>query len=1820
MTDPVAATPLGDLLKQRHALSTDQLLVSLLPLFRQVQETHSLDRVAPLEGIDALLVHGHRVFFESSAARQPRFASSRIEELERAQPATLKIVGQQSHTMDVDAGAHESTDLLLSTDGAVNGPVFLPGYRSWEHAVGHHDALTDHFTLGLILASMACGLDFHDADQLKRFLRHRRNLFEINGDLNPVIARQIVRLTELDRHARAQDLPSTIQALEHWRDQDLGLDLDLKRIEGFQTASTGSRRQTLLGRMRERLFDVSRRNRLLYFRPTLRSLNLTFASVPLRLDAKAITPQQLFTWQPEIEKLLAEETPIPLGRYVRFEDASYLPSVLDKIIAESRRDVAEFGFSQLRLVICFLRWHNLKDNPDERIDSPLLLLPVQLTKKKGVRDAYVLTATSREAEVSPVLRHHLKQLYDLDLPRSVDLADTTVRTFHEVLLKQIQASEPGVTLTLVDRPQVELVHAKARRRLEQYGRRLRVLHGGLKDFRQLEHSYGRDDFQPLGIKLFLDLVRPAKSSLLRAPGMRPLQEARFSAGAERSSESVAFREGTGDVNPYSWDFDLCSVTVANFNYRKMSLVRDYDKLVAEELESPVFDAVFPIGPRPAPPPEAPADLATRHPVVLWDPTQLRAVTAAADGRSYVVQGPPGTGKSQTITNLLADLVAQGKRVLFVCEKRAALDVVYFRLKKAGLERLACLVHDSQSDKRDFIMDLKATYEGLLADAARSLVARRKRRALLSEIQARSQRFESFEAAMRAQPEFAGARLRDLMNRLAEIGVPKSPGSRGDLPAYKTWSENNHALADLERALRAATPDGVLAGHPLSGLDPRIVSEHEPRAFVQANLQRAKARLDALSQSGSPLVTESDSLGDLKALVSLAEDSETLMKRGLLALVDPESPASQALETEVRAMRERRASAEKARAANDGWHTKLDARETDIALQRARAFSQSPMRFFSPSFWQLRRTVAERYDFARHAVRPGMVDVLESLKAEHGSQETVASAESAFSGRYGGPEPEVSAIVERCRSKLDAFLERLPDERRRTLRDRSRPEIAKSLLGLARDSQGLLEAASAILRNPARLNLGELRRSISTIGPALDQLHDFEPCLRALDSLPGELTDAIMSSSASLHCLEAAIAEQTLDRALRSVEGISGLDGTTRETHSSRLAALHTEWLRVNAAVVLEANQRRFVGRVALSSRPASVLSPADEAFKKRYASGRKELEHEFGKTVRYKSVRSLIAGTAGEVILDLKPIWLMSPLSVSDTLPLEKDVFDVVVFDEASQIPLEEAVPSLFRARQIVVSGDQMQLPPTNFFATAQVPDEDELVEPRGEDDLAPEMEGNGFLNQAARSLPSYVLGWHYRSRSESLISFSNAAFYENRLLTVPERRVLGGTGGEIRVSSADQAAAHSAMLLNRPVSFHFLENARYELRRNNAEAEYISGLVRGLLTLPAPPTIGIIAFSEAQQQNIEDAMERLRLQDPAFGARLDEEADREEDGQFAGLLVKNLENIQGDERDVILLSVCYGRAPDGRFLMNFGPINQAGGEKRLNVAFSRAKRHMAIVTSIRFVDVRNTYNDGANTLRCYLQYAEAMSTGDLASADAVLRTVSLNKRGETVSRRPDAVVRAMSGALRARGFLVEESLGHSSFRCDMAVRKPGDDAHRLAIFVDSRDRNDGVLEREVLKPGVLRSFDWRVHDVLSKDWYLNPEEVLAGLERSIENVVPRVETEVDVDALLASWVDSDDDDEAEDEDAHEPPGNTAPRARNPAPGERTVRRFELVNEISRKFWEVGVSGPELLVRFGRLDTEGQTKRKDLGSEDAARREAEKLVREKIGKGYREIR
>lgn len=1859
----------------KGGFETDDVLSALLPLLKQVVAAHEAGLVAPLDGIhDLVCTEAGQLMFAPAKVSSPEKNTSKVEAMQAAFSSAVEVVAESRRTADIDAGSLTVSDLGVgATDGDITKPAFLPSYRSWEHAVGHHDELTDIFSLGMLLASVACGLDFTYAGELELFTVNRTNLFSISPRLNPVLASTIVHMTELNRHKRAQDLGQMISRLENYREQMVDFDTNVFTKKEFKESPITGKRRLIQSHLRDRLFEISRRNRLIYFKPTLQTLNLTIASVPVLLDYRNIKLEQLFVWHRELAATVTDGAPMSLGKYLRFEDAPYIPGVLDKIISEARRDRAEYGFAQLRLVLCFLRWNNLKEDKHERIHSPLLLLPVELTKKKGVRDNYVLDPTSSEAEVNPALRHHLKELYNLSLPEFIDLKDTSLDQFYDALKAQIQASEPGVTLNKIDRPQIELIHEKARQRVDQYRRRMKLQARKARVTSKPDYSYDRENLKPLGLQLFLEKVRPTPMPLrdvagappqVRLPHIvaadvrrrssaednadppphvggytvshivpEPASQAEPGKVLETERQMFALREGDNQ-NPYSWDFDLCSLTLGNFNYRKMTLVRDYAKLIETDMASGAFDTVFSLTPKPPEEAQAPAlDLADQHLVISCDATQASAIARARTGASYIIQGPPGTGKSQTITNLIADYVARGKRVLFVCEKRAAIDVVFHRLRQQGLDELCCLIHDSQTDKKAFIQNLKQTYEKFLGQADLDPEAESLRAKTLKAMEQDIAALRRFSDVMREAQAHTGIGVRSLLHRLVELrgrAVELPPEVEDVLPEYPLWQQHGDVISRLQAALTDLGEELCFAKHPLRWLGKGILQADRPLEALSKHLDQAEDLLDAIESalelSGLPGELW-DTFEEIQTILEFAVRVRPLAERNLLGVLT-HGAAEQSFTALATDLDKKTRTHEKAQAKTAGWREPLSPDDTENALAQAQAFEKSIFRFLQPAFWRLKKTIQTRYNFSQHAVPPAWSKVLSDLSAQHKAlaEYQTLQQHAATEWRVEDVEAFRNQVAEMksdprlTHPSIKALLKLLAESA-------EAGTLIDNLAGIHDRFTALDDTLSAALAEHEQFEFAELADVLGKLRAQTGTLAELSPILSEVADLPDAFTHALRHAPVLLSEFEAAIGHKSVNLVYREDRAVNRFEGRTLVRKMEQLEKRYREWLGLNARSLRMAVRQKFLEHVNISSLPAAQLNQEQKSFKKSYAAGRRDLEHEFGKTMRYKSIRDLAAGETGQIIQDLKPIWLMSPLSVSDTLPLDPELFDVVIFDEASQIPMEEAIPAIYRSHQTIVVGDEMQLPPTTFFASARTDDESVIVEEEGER-IEVDLDSDSFLTQSAQNLPSTLLAWHYRSRYESLISFSNSAFYSGNLYTIPDRQRAIADRPELIVTATEQGGANVDALLARSISFHFMENGLYEDRRNPNEAAYIAQMVREILRRDTKLSIGLVAFSEAQQGELESALSRLADEDATFAALLETEYVREENDVFCGLFVKNLENVQGDERDIIIMSVCYGHDANGRMLMNFGPINQRGGEKRLNVIFSRAKHHMAIVSSIRHHDITNDYNDGANSLKNFLYYAEAVSKGDEATARRVLENLNpLSRKALVPLSKGDAVVEKLAVALRERGYEVDLNVGQSKFRCDLAVRSKTDSLYQLGILVDTHGHyaNPNLLDRYLMQPSILKAFGWRFALVLTKNWYHTPDDVLTRIEKLLQGQEVEVELEEE-EALVETLA---------------PPA--APPTTTPAPPQPmqaetnrsdvtqvspvepsaaspgTTRRFEFVGGSSQKFWEISVSGNSFTVRFGRIGTAGQAQTKNFSDEAKAKREAESLIAEKVKKGYAEI-
>ncbi len=454
------------------------------------------------------------------------------------------------------------------------------------------------------------------------------------------------------------------------------------------------------------------------------------------------------------------------------------------------------------------------------------------------------------------------------------------------------------------------------------------------------------------------------------------------------------------------------------------------------------------------------------------------------------------------------------------------------------------------------------------------------------------------------------------------------------------------------------------------------------------------------------------------------------------------------------------------------------------------------------------------------------------------------------------------------------------------------------------------------------------------------------------------------------------------------------------------------------------------------------------------------------------SVKKFINRFGSDLFRGIK-VWLMTPDAVSELLPMEAGLFDLLVFDEASQMYVEKGIPSIYRAKKVVVAGDHKQLRPSSLGSGRMVFGDDD------DDEYIPAaLDEDSLLDLARSRYDSILLNFHYRSKYEELIAFSNYAFYGGRLYVSPN----------VDVPSVP------------PIETHLVGGAKWENKSNMKEAVEVIGLLRSIFRdRKEDETIGIITFNVSQRDLIYDLLDDECRKDDDFRKQVEKEMSREDKGEDVGLFLKNIESVQGDERDIIIFSIGYAKNEDGRILQRFGWLNNVGGENRLNVAVSRARKKIHIVTSFMPSELKvdDTKNDGPKLLKRYLEYAFAVSSGDREEQKAILGSFSPVKR--TVEADSGSVFDdQIYNALKLRGCDVEKNVGIGGYSIDVAVRKG--DRYVLGIECDSAlySGAESTRERDYHRQKYLESRGWKIRRVWSNSWWNDPESEIEAIMNEV--------------------------------------------------------------------------------------------------------------------------
>jgi len=1045
-----------------------------------------------------------------------------------------------------------------------------------------------------------------------------------------------------------------------------------------------------------------------------------------------------------------------------------------------------------------------------------------------------------------------------------------------------------------------------------------------------------------------------------------------------------------------------------------------------------------------------------------DSSQAMAIEAARRGQNLVIQGPPGTGKSQTIANLIAAAVSDGKKVLFVAEKMAALEVVKRRLENVGLGPLCLELHSNKANKK-VVLEQLDTALSLTRPAPVDVAGTNERlHQLRTQLNDHARKMHVPVGVAQLTP----FRIVGMLSKL----MPRTGRPTYRLPRAPEWSmrDADECAATLAEACRYLPQVGDPSVSPWRGIKHPPVMRHQAEDLSSGTVPLA----DALERLAANAAELAKALGvpypatpeQIKRQCLMGEklarapqfDRATISSGVWSAGLDSlkQAVSSGRLLSNVHARRD-------AQIADVAWVVDWIPQRLTIA-----AHGRSLLRWLNGSY---RQALAQ----LRSVVKTGLpknyderLALLDDLIAAYKAQRVMAGASAAAKSAFGQVWQDrktdwdlaesILGWVEQQSCAIPGVdlreLASVLDNRRPLAEHAARTRTA--LLGFVEAFTKVADSLQmdvSVALDGAKLDQAEL----SSLGGRIQRLQDtdglmawlqFADVMRRADALG--LAEAVASFAAdpALHpkavdTFWTAFYREVLNDAAKAYPELARFEGRRHE----EVVQQFREWDRRRLSIAqVEAAQAHYHGMPNAAAAGLGKLGIL-----------RSEIKRKRG----HMALRKLIE-MCGSPIQAIKPVFMMSPLSVAQFLKPGAIEFDLLVIDEASQVEPVDALGAIARCRQIIVVGDDKQLPPTSFFSRIVGGDEPDEQE---EGAQAKDLESVLSLC-AAKGLPQRMLQWHYRSRHESLIAVSNKEFYDGNLFIVPspdrERRQTG-------------------------LRFHHLLHGRFDRGnsyKNHVEAVAIAQAVVAHARNWPDVTLGVGAMSVRQRQAITDEIELARRQHP--------ELERFIAGNpHEPFFVKNLENIQGDERDVIFISVGYGRSKgDDKMYQNFGPLNADGGHRRLNVLITRARERCEVFSSILAEDIRVDERSklGVTALKTFLKYAES---GDLSVPSLTGRAAD------------SPFEESVQEALAKLGYQVDNQVGIAGFFIDLAVvdaDAPG--RYLLGIECDGATYHSAssARDRDRLRQDILEAHGWSIHRVWSADWFQRRQSELDRLVGAI--------------------------------------------------------------------------------------------------------------------------
>lgn len=1023
-----------------------------------------------------------------------------------------------------------------------------------------------------------------------------------------------------------------------------------------------------------------------------------------------------------------------------------------------------------------------------------------------------------------------------------------------------------------------------------------------------------------------------------------------------------------------------------------------------------------------------------------DASQLFAIRTACENKSFVLHGPPGTGKSQTITSLIANALGQDKTVLFVAEKMAALEVVQKRLASIGLDPFCLELHSNKARKKAVLEKLQQTTEFRKPKASDEYNKKAEEMSKLrAELDIYAQDMHKKQSYGRSIYELIN--IYELNSEYPEL-PPFSNEELGKVTA-ELLDKQSHIIESLISAAKSIR-------HPAEHALSRVGCTEYNQSLKDELNSKAQVYLKTLEEFQSLMASfqkeaELTEFKDDEEFKKLSTAASEIAKWAPLPKAWAERKGLNICMTEIAEMANHYAKAKE-------LHTDLEKNWkpeffNQNGSELSSTHSQKSNSWFIPKFfglWSLKNKVSA---FAKSSVNSETLGTDLSNLALYQSEKAKADElfgkyTSELDNLYDGENTDWNKVAQyatdakESAAKLTEIFED-EDMRSKLCSNKLVVKAAQELnncITAKNDVQNKLNAVASI--KP----LGEFNASIAG---------DIEMCQNIIKHIE-EIKEWVLWNKTAQDAENDGLSK--IVEAYRSGMNHDDILGAYKKAMSKGLAAKAidaSQTLNKFSGKVFNDKVERFI---KLDSQ-ISTLGNREIVYRlaARLPNFTKEAAQSSELGILQRAIKSGGRGTSlrklfsqiPNLLPKLCPCMLMSPISAAQYIDPEKSPFDLVIFDEASQLTTSKAVGALARGKNAIIVGDPKQMPPTSFFSSAAL-DEDNL-----------ELEDmESILDDClALNMPQTHLLWHYRSRHESLIAFSNHNFYESKLYTFPS---VDDRQSKVTFVHVDGVFDHGS-----------------GKRSNKKEAEAV---VNELIRRSKDPklskhSVGVVTFNIPQQNLIDDLFTEACKND----LELESWAYKSEDPLF----IKNLENVQGDERDVIIFSVGYGPDNEGKVSMNFGPLNKDGGWRRLNVAVSRSKREMMVFSSLlpEHIDTNRTKAEGVIALKNFLDYARNPKAINAGSTEKCA-----SKSG---------IINSICKQLEKHGYTTDTCIGNSEFKVDLGVVDPRDTSRYLMgilldgpVYAECRTTRD----RELSQTSVLRGLGWNIIRMWSMDWWENKE------------------------------------------------------------------------------------------------------------------------------------